>query len=216
LEIEKMKAAASLFVAAMLVGSGIATPLSFKKDLMKTNFPKAKEVDRYLTTLAKFLHEVPLDNRFGRDRIPKIHEVVHIPGLDVYNELNKTFFVQSMVVGKWPADMAKNVDPKVKIGVNFPKYRIKLVHGVPVGAKDDRKKFDPVLKEIAKLTTSATDDMRKTNVESYSNSYKVGANTVWLRSKAVFSQDNACIKCHAGVKPGEPIGHVFAAIWKKK
>ena len=50
--------------------------------------------------------------------------------------------------------------------------------------------------------------------DTYSEPIKVNGVMGNLMAKAVRAPNNECLKCHANIKPGQPIGYAMATIWK--
>jgi hypothetical protein len=182
-------------------------------------FAHDTEIDKYLNSIRSFMLVPPRDGNFGARRVPTFHgtNIGSVPGYKDVAELTKNSSMASFVVGTFPAESLKGLkdyqqaNPNQKIEI--PTYRTTSIHSF---YRNDAKGNQSLnqYQELRKLVEHAKKTVDAKGYETFSESVTVGGAAGFIMSKAVQATDKSCYSCHANIKPGEPIGHVMAAIWR--
>ncbi|HLO97296.1 MAG TPA: hypothetical protein VK171_01765 [Fimbriimonas sp.] len=170
--------------------------------------PHDKDMRTYLKSVASFMEVPPRDGFFGVSRVPTIHgqQQRAVPGYEEIKALGKSYEFVSGAIGKNP-NMEEEAKRKEILGTPN-KLRMAMMHRLaPSGNHIIFKdiSYGEVIAEVGKVIEQPADS--KGYKSAVLNLDKAKLNVM---AKVVKATDESCIKCHQGVKKGEPVGHVFA------
>ena len=193
-------------------------------------FEHDKELDTYLNSVCGFLLEIPKDGRFGYSRVEPVGlhatRTEKMKGYGDVQKLSAEYTIRTFVVGtkKPQSNLPSSPGLYYKIPPN-PKLEASPVRMNEVLA-DQYKYFSsnlmqvrnpqPYEPELVDAVLKLKPILDAKGYDNYSEPITVKGIKGNLMSKSVRAPDDSCLRCHADLKPGKPIGYAMAMIWKKK